>query len=131
MARRCAAKSGRASGPIATAMVISPTFMETQLPTERQLKNYQKTYSVQGQITSEASAAASDLQLHSIRLERQVIVDGLREVLAGAEVALGGQHRGMAEQELDLLEFAAGGAAELGAGAPGIVRGELRLADPG
>jgi hypothetical protein len=37
----------------------------------------------------------------------------------------------MAEQELDLLEFAAGGAAELGAGAPGIVRGELGLADFG
>ena len=60
-----------------------------------------------------------------------MIVDGLREVLAGVEVALGGQHRGMAEQELDLLEFAAGGAAELGAGAPGVVRGEFRLADPG
>jgi hypothetical protein len=60
-----------------------------------------------------------------------MIVDGLREVLACAEVALGGQHRGMAEQELDLLEFAAGGAAELGAGAPGVVRGELRLADFG
>src|ERR1019366_3186736 len=37
----------------------------------------------------------------------------------------------MAEQELDLLEFAAGGAAEFGAGAAGIVRGELGLADSG
>src|SRR5450631_1468917 len=96
MARRCAARSGRASGPIATAMVISPTFMETQLSTKRQLKNHQKTHSVQGQITSEASAAAPDLQLHSFRLERQMVVDGLREVLAGAQVALSGQHRGMA-----------------------------------
>ena len=60
-----------------------------------------------------------------------MIVDGLREVLAGAEVALGGEHRGLAEQELDLFEFAAGGAAELGAGAAGVVRGELWLADCG
>jgi len=60
-----------------------------------------------------------------------MIVDGLREVLAGAEVALGGQHRSMAEQELDLLEFAAGGAAEFGAGAPGVMRSELGLADFG
>src|ERR1035437_7832239 len=60
-----------------------------------------------------------------------MVVDRLREVLACAEVALGGEHRGMAEQELDLLEFAAGGAAEFGAGAPGIMRGELRLADFG
>ena len=68
--------------------------------------------------------AYSPLQIHSIRLKWQMIVDGLREVLAGAEVALGGEHGGMAEQELDLLEFATGGAAEFGAGAPGVVRGE-------
>jgi hypothetical protein len=50
-----------------------------------------------------------------------VVVGGIGEVLAGAEVALGGLDRGVAEQELDPLEVAAPGPAELGAGPAEVV----------
>ena len=44
------------------------------------------------------------------------------EVLLDAEIALGRLNAGVAEEQLDLLEFPAPGAAELGAGAPQSVR---------
>ena len=56
-------------------------------------------------------------RLSKVGFNREMIVDGLEEILAAAEVAFGGLDRGMAEQELDLLEVAAGGAAEFGASA--------------
>jgi hypothetical protein len=43
------------------------------------------------------------------------------EILFGAQVAFGGGNGGVAEEELDLFEFAAGGAAEFGAGATEVV----------
>ncbi len=58
----------------------------------------------------------------SLYPDLDAIVDGLNEVLLGAEVAFGGLDRGMAEQQLNLLEIAAGFAAEFGAGAAQIVR---------
>jgi hypothetical protein len=45
----------------------------------------------------------------------------MHEVLAGTEVAFDGLNGRVAEEELDLFEFAAGGAAEFGAGAAEVV----------
>ena len=59
-------------------------------------------------------------------LQAQAVIGGIGEVLAGAEVAFGGLNRGMAEQELDLFEFPAPAAAELGAGAAQVVGLELQ-----
>ena len=55
-------------------------------------------------------------------LEPQAVVGGVGQVLPGAQVALGGLDAGVAEQQLDLLQFPAPAAAELGAGSPEIVR---------
>jgi hypothetical protein len=40
-------------------------------------------------------------------LDRQVIIDGLDQVLPGSQIALGGLDRSVAEQKLDLFEIAA------------------------
>jgi hypothetical protein len=64
-----------------------------------------------------------------IGLDGEIVVDGLRQILAGAEVAFGGLDGGMAEQELDLFEVAAGEAAELGAGAAQVVGRESGFAE--
>jgi hypothetical protein len=45
------------------------------------------------------------------------VIGCIGEVLSGAQVPFGGGDGGVAEQDLDLFEFAAGGAAEFGAGA--------------
>ena len=66
-----------------------------------------------------------------IGVDGKMIVDGLGEVLARAEIAFGGLDGGVAEQELDLFEVAAGQAAEFGAGAAQVVRGEGGLAETG
>ena len=52
------------------------------------------------------------------------------EILLGAEVAFGGGNGGVAEQQLDLFEFAAGGAAEFGAGAAEVVGLEFPVRVP-
>ena len=53
------------------------------------------------------------------------VIGGVDQILFGAEVAFGGGDGGMAEQELDLFEFPAPGAAEFGAGAAQVMRSEL------
>ena len=63
--------------------------------------------------------------------DRQVVVDGLHEILPGAEVALGGLHGRVAEQQLDLLEIAAGASVQFRAGPPQVVGREARLPEPG
>jgi len=59
------------------------------------------------------------------------IVDSLDQILFGSEVPLGGLDGGMAEQQLNLLEFPTRFAAELRAGAPQIMRCEMRMTDGG
>jgi len=59
------------------------------------------------------SVAASRPQL---RLDGQMIVDRLHEILPGAEVPFRRLHGRMPQEELDLFEVAAGDAAELDAG---------------
>ncbi len=59
---------------------------------------------------------------HPLIFHTQPIVYRLVEVLLRAEVAFGGLDGSVAEQELDLLEFASDAAAELGAGPAQIVR---------
>jgi hypothetical protein len=51
-----------------------------------------------------------------------MIVDRRRQVLVGAEVALRGLDRGMAQEKLYLFEIASCLTAELRTGAPQIVR---------
>ena len=58
--------------------------------------------------------------------EAETIIGSVGEVLAGAQVSFGRLDCGVAEQQLDLLEVAAGGAAELGAGAAQVMRPELQ-----
>ena len=53
----------------------------------------------------------------------------MRQVLSGPEIPLRRLNRRMAEQELNLLEIAAGAAAQLRAGAAQVVRRELGDAD--
>jgi hypothetical protein len=49
-------------------------------------------------------------------VEPEVVVDGFDQIQSGAEVAFGSLNGGMAKQELDLLEVAAGGPAQFRAG---------------
>jgi len=58
----------------------------------------------------------------SLYPDLDAIVDGLNEVLLGAEVAFGGLDRSVAEQQLNLLQIPSRFATELGASAPQIVR---------
>ena len=46
----------------------------------------------------------------------------MHQILPGAQIPFGGLHRGMAQQHLDLLKFAARGPAQLRASAPQVVR---------
>lgn len=57
----------------------------------------------------------------SLDPELHTVVDGLNEILFGTEIAFGGLNRGMAEQELDLFQVAAGFATEFGAGAAQVI----------
>src|SRR5438270_13266617 len=54
--------------------------------------------------------------------QRNSVIGGMYQVLAGAEVAFGSGNGGVAEQQLDVFELSAGGAAEFGAGAAQVVR---------
>src|SRR4051795_3039264 len=65
------------------------------------------------------------------RFDRQVVIDGLHQILPRTEIALGGLDGGVAEQQLDLLEIAAGAPAQLRAGPPQIVWREAGLAETG
>ncbi len=62
-------------------------------------------------------------------LQSQIIIHRDLDVLLGAEIALGGLDRGVAEQELDLLQVPAVLPAELGAGAAQVVGAEVLDAD--
>ena len=57
--------------------------------------------------------------------EPQVVVHRDLDILFGAQIAFGGLDRGVAEQELDLLQIPAVLAAELGAGATEVVGAEV------
>jgi UDP-N-acetylenolpyruvoylglucosamine reductase len=48
---------------------------------------------------------------------QNVVIHGLRQILAASRVAFSGLNRRAAEEELNLLEVAAGFPAQLGAGA--------------
>src|ERR1035438_253761 len=56
-----------------------------------------------------------------------MVVDRGSQLLAGAQVSLGGLDRGMAQQKLDLLEGAARDAAQPGAGPPEMMGGKRGL----
>jgi hypothetical protein len=64
-----------------------------------------------------------------IGFDSQSVVYSGSELLFASEVALRGLDGDVSEQELDLIQFAAGEMAETGAGAPQVVRGQL--VDPG
>jgi hypothetical protein len=49
-------------------------------------------------------------------VEPQAVVGGIGQILPVPQIALGGLNAGVAEQQLDLLDVAAPGAAEVGAG---------------
>src|SRR5262249_2176466 len=61
----------------------------------------------------------------SIKVQSQPIVDRLLQILPRSQIALGSLDGSMAEQELNLLQVPAGCAAELRAGPPHIVGGQL------
>ena len=52
------------------------------------------------------------------------------EILSRSQVAFGGGNRSVAEQQLNLLQLAARGAAEFGAGAAQVVRLDLETRAP-
>src|SRR5262245_32419624 len=58
----------------------------------------------------------------SQKFEAEAVVGRVFEVLLGAEIQLGGSYRSVPQQQLDLLQFASGLAAQLRAGAPQVVR---------
>jgi hypothetical protein len=62
---------------------------------------------------------------HHESLQSQVIVDRDLDILFGAQIAFGGLDRGVAEQELDLLQIPAVLPAELGAGTAQVVGAEV------
>ena len=64
-------------------------------------------------------------------LQRNSVIGSMGEVLAGAEIAFGGGDGGVAEQQLNLLELAARGAAEFGAGAAEVVGLDFQSRAPG
>ena len=49
----------------------------------------------------------------------------MAQILFAAQIPLGGLHRDMAEQELNLFQFAAAGVAQLGARPAQVVRGDV------
>jgi hypothetical protein len=59
--------------------------------------------------------------ISGVPLEPQPVVGGVNQIQARAQVAFGGLHTGMAEQELNLFQFPAPGAAQLGAGPSQVV----------
>ena len=61
--------------------------------------------------------------LRWIRSEIEKIVYRMPEILFAAEIALGGLHRCMPEQELNLLQFTTTVVAQLRTGPAQIVRG--------
>ena len=60
-----------------------------------------------------------------IRFDSQSVVHGNPELLLASEVAFGCLDGDVAEQELDLIKFAAGEMAETSASAPQVVRSQL------
>lgn len=64
-------------------------------------------------------------RLRRIGLNAQMIVDRLLQLLLAAEVTLRGLNRYVAEQKLDLFEFAATEMTQSSAGSPEIMRGNV------
>ena len=54
---------------------------------------------------------------------KDVVVGCRDQILLRPKISLGGCYRGMTQKELDLLQFPALFAAQLGAGAPEVMRG--------
>ncbi len=63
--------------------------------------------------------------------EREPIVHRSGQILLASDVSLGRLNRGMPEQELDLLQFAAGDVAQSRAGPPEVVGCQRRDSSPG
>jgi hypothetical protein len=53
------------------------------------------------------------------------VVHRLFQILLATEISLGGQYRGMAQKELNLLQFASIYVAKLSAGPPEVMRREV------
>src|SRR5215467_9785461 len=53
--------------------------------------------------------------------EAEAVIHGVPEVLLASQVSFGRLHRGMGEQELNLLQFASARMAKLCAGSPEII----------
>jgi hypothetical protein len=73
-------------------------------------------------LTTEKSSRAYRI---SSLVEAQAVVHGFLQILPRSQISLGGLDGRVAQQELDLLEVATEGAAELGARPPEIVRAKL------
>src|SRR5215467_10119092 len=64
------------------------------------------------------------------RLNADAVVNSAPKALFAPQVSLGRFHRNVPQQELDLLQFAAGGVAQAGTGAPTIVRRQFGNTSP-
>jgi hypothetical protein len=62
-------------------------------------------------------------------LDTDAVVHGISDLLLAAKVALGGLHRDVPEQELDLFKFAASNVTQPGACAPQVMRRYLFNSD--
>jgi hypothetical protein len=80
------------------------------------LQNHSKILQARGYANSGA---------HPESLQAQVVVDRDLDVLLRPQIAFGGLDRGVAEQELDLLQIPAVLPAELGAGATQVLGAEV------
>ena len=69
----------------------------------------------------EASAPGAPVWSSCVRFDSQSVVHGNPEFLLGSEQALRRLDGDVAQQELDLVEFAAGQVAQTGTGPPQIV----------
>src|SRR5262245_34018557 len=70
------------------------------------------------------------LRKYPSRFNADAVVNSAPKALLAPQVSLGRFHRNVPQQELNLLQFAAGGVAQAGAGAPTIVRRKLGNTSP-
>src|SRR5271166_3255325 len=61
----------------------------------------------------------------SLCCDLEPVVHRMTQILLAAEIPLGGLDRDMAEQELNLFQFAAVAVAQLGAGSAKVMRGHM------
>jgi len=118
-----------AVGKAFSALRGRPTFRGAALPVESPFNSWRASFRAAISVSSNAitSLIAIDRIISSTptsafhHSQPQVVIDGDGDLLLGAKVAFGGLNRGVAEQELYLLQVAAVLAAEFRAGAAKVV----------